>query len=65
MSLCLSLVPLAPTPDFQVTREARLVGAAFCYLGASDLDARTKRPTSFNQVSALGQLGKVTLAAVI
>lgn len=72
VSLCLSIVPLAPTPDFQVTRQAGFVGATLCYLRASDLDTRTKRPIGVIHVStlgqlgsALGQLGKMTLAALI
>lgn len=65
VSLGLAIVPFAPAPDFQVTRQAGFVGITFCYLGASDLDTRTKRPSGFIQVSALGQIGKLTLAALI
>lgn len=65
MSLCLFVAPLALTPDVQVTMLTRFIGATFCYLGASDLDTRIKRSTGFIQVSAMGQLGNVTLEAII
>lgn len=52
-------------PNVQVTVLARCVGATFCYFGASDLDTKMKRSTGFIQVSATGQLGNVTLTAVI
>lgn len=65
MSLCLLTVPLAVTSEVQVTRLASFIGATLCYVGASDLDTRIKRSTGFIQLSAMGQLGNVTLAAVI
>lgn len=65
MSLCLLTVPLAVTPEVQVTRLASFIGATLCYVGASDLGTRIKRSTGFIQLSAMGQLGNVTLAAII
>ena len=62
VSLCLLTVPLAVTPEVQVTRLASFIGATLCYVGASDLGTRIK---SFIQLSAMSQLGNVTLAAII
>lgn len=55
LCLCLSLYLWH---QLQVPRckAGYVIDATFCYLGASDLDTRTKRPTGFIQVSALGQL---------
>lgn len=36
MPLCLLTVPLAVTPEVQVTRPASFIGATLCYVGASD-----------------------------
>ena len=45
-----------------MTRLASFIGATLCYVGASDLGTRIK---SFIQLSAMSQLGNVTLAAII